>query len=54
MKDEDFEHPDLADEVNEVYFKKMGNEFNNMSYAQSWSLKGRIVQGKRTNLGRDY
>lgn len=45
---------DLAKELKETYRKKLGDMVDSISYAEGWSMKGRMVQGERTNLGMEY
>ena len=50
LDDKDLENQQLIKEINDVsYFKKMG--IVNATYGESWSLKAKIVHGKRVNIG---
>jgi len=50
LDDKDLENQQLIQEINDVsYFKKMG--IVNATYGESWSLKAKIVHGKRVNIG---
>jgi len=48
------EHEELAAEIKAQFAKKYGDVVNGVSFGEGWSLKGRIVQGERTNLGMEY